>query len=65
MTYIEKYGCPIRSVDYRDDNSSVTVVYLDGRIVEEVDTGKIHEQLHAQVKAIANGEDLGYWTRSR
>lgn len=62
MTYIEKYGCPIKSVDYQDDNSYVTVVYLDGRIIQEFDTGKIHEQLHAQVKAIANGEDLGGWS---
>jgi len=58
MTYKEKYGVPIKSADFGDGVDYVEVTYLDGRVVKEYDLIKIHNQLHDQMKALQDGEDL-------
>jgi hypothetical protein len=58
MTYKEKYGVPIKSVDFGDAQDYVEVTYIDGRVVREYDIAKIQNQLHDQMKAIQDGEDL-------
>lgn len=59
MTYLEKYGVAIRSVDYQDDGKVAVVTFMDGtvrKLISDIAISAITRQIGEQQQAILDGE---------
>jgi hypothetical protein len=59
MTYLEKYGVAIRSVDFQDDGKVAIVTFMDGtvrKLISDIAIAAINRQMGEQQQAILDGE---------
>lgn len=59
MTYLEKYGVAIRSVDFQDDGKKAVVTFMDGSVrtlISDIAISAINKQMIEQQQAILAGE---------